>query len=72
MHFEPEVPQRHIGGLRGFKRIFLIDLLTCGVQSTLIAMFDSVPLFRVFNEESNITQRLSEFFCGILFSDLFS
>ena len=39
--------------------IFLIDMLTCGVQSTRIAMVDNAPLFRVFDEECNITQRLS-------------
>ena len=40
----------------------MIDLLTCVVQSTRIVMVDNAPLFRVFDEESNITQRTSELF----------
>ena len=39
-----------------------IDLLTCGILSTRIAMVDNAPLFKVFDEESNIMQRLSELF----------
>ena len=49
-------------GLRGFYGIFLLDLLTSRVQSTRNAMIDNASLFRVFNEEWNITQLLSEFF----------
>ena len=30
---------------------FLIDLLTCGLQSTHIAIIDNSSLFRVFDEE---------------------
>ena len=39
--------------------IFLIDLLTCGAQSTRIAIVGNAPLFRLFDEESNITDEES-------------
>ena len=52
----PESLKRKIVVLRGFLRIFLIYLLTCGNQFTRIAMVYNATLFRVFGEESNVTR----------------
>ena len=52
--------------------IFLIDLLTSGVQSTRISMVDNAPHFRVFDVELTKHSDFVNYLCEKLFSDLFS
>ena len=67
MQFKHEGLQRHIGDLRDFWDIFLIDLLISDLQSTHIAIVDNDPLLRVFDKESYITKRLSGSLSGKIF-----
>ena len=55
---------------RWFKRV--VVHFPDRVQSIRIPMVNKAPLFRVFDEESYITQQLSELFSGHSFTDLSS
>ena len=58
MQFNPKVPNAKLAVYEVYEisSIFLEYLLTCGLQSTCIAIVDNTPLLRVFNAECYIPQ----------------